>query len=168
MNSTKIIIGRNVFVDLIGHAKQVPAKVDTGADSSSVWASNISVQPNGSLRFTLFDKGSSFYDGKFTETKEFSVALVRSSTGHQEIRYRVTIPVRVKGKRIKATFNLSNRSRNHFPILIGRRTLNKKFIVDVTMSDDDSNIEPKRSRELSNELVDDPYEFYQKYHAKDQ
>lgn len=167
MESSKTVIGRNVNVDLVGHAKQVPAKVDTGADSSSVWASSIKVLPSGVLQFTLFDKESPFYDGKIIETDKYSVALVRSSTGHEEIRYRVELPLRVKGRRIKAVFNLSDRSKNHFPVLIGRRTLSNKFIVDVTMSDEVVRRAPRGGKKLLNdELKEDPYAFYKKYHNK--
>jgi len=167
MESSKTTIGRNVYVDLVGHAKKVPAKVDTGADSSSLSASNISILPDGKLQFALFDENSPHYDGSLIETSDYSVSLVRSSTGHEEIRYRVTLPIRVKGRRIKAAFNLSNRSHNQFPILIGRRMLNNKFTVDVTMSDDDSKWETGRRQALVEELANDPVAFYKKYHGRD-
>lgn len=168
MNSLKTTIGRNVYVDLIGHAAQIPAKVDTGADSSSIWASNVSILPDGTLQFTLFDSGSPFYDGKKLVTSDFSVASVRNSTGHTEIRYRAALSVRIKGRRIKATFNLSDRSRNHFPILIGRRTLSGKFIVDVSERDDANEMKPKNTMTLNKELSDNPQAFYKKYHSHDQ
>ncbi|MES2630538.1 MAG: RimK/LysX family protein [Patescibacteria group bacterium] len=168
MESPKITIGRNVHVDLIGHAQQVSAKVDTGADSSSVWASNVTITADGTLQFTLFDIGSPFYDGKVIETTNYTVATVRSATGHEEIRYRTTLAVRVKGKRIKAVFNLSNRSRNRFPVLIGRRTLSNKFIVDVTMADEESRLVfENENKKLNHELNENPHAFYEKYHGKD-
>jgi len=168
MESPKITIGRNVHVDLVGHAKQVPAKVDTGADSSSVWASNVAITADGTLQFTLFDLGSSFYDGKIIETTDYTVANVRSATGHEEIRYRTTLAVRVKGKRIKAVFNLSNRSRNRFPVLIGRRTLSNKFIVDVTMADEENRLVfENENKKLNRELKENPHAFFTKYHGKD-
>lgn len=167
MESLKTTIGRNVYVELIGYAKQVPAKVDTGADSSSVSASNVSVLPDGKLQFTLFDQNSLFYDGKLIQTTDYSVSLVRSSTGHEEIRYRITLPIRLKGRRIKAAFNLSSRSHSQFPVLIGRRLLGNKFVVDVSMSDDASKWETGRKRMLNAELTSDPYAFYKKYHGRD-
>lgn len=168
MDTLKLTIGRNVRVDLIGRASQVPAKVDTGADSSSVWASNVTILPGGNLQYTLFDVGSPFYDGNKIETDQYTVAMVRSATGHEEIRYRVILAVRIKGKRIKAVFNLSNRSRNRFPILIGRRTLSRKFIVDVAMADDETKqVFKGEIGALNNELNVNPYAFYQKYHGKD-
>jgi len=168
MDTSKATIGRNVRVDLVGHASRVPAKVDTGADSSSVWASGVTILPSGTLQFTLFDVGSPFYDGKKIETDTYTVAMVRSTTGHEEIRYRVILAVRLKSKRIKAAFNLSNRSRNRFPVLIGRRTLSHKFVVDVTMADDENKLVfESEIKVLNNELNINPYAFYQKYHGKD-
>ena len=168
MDNSKITIGRNVRVDLVGHATQVPAKVDTGADSSSVWASNIQILEDGTLQFTLFDTASAYYDGKPVETKEYTVAMVRSATGHEEIRYRARLSLRIKGKRIKAAFNLSNRSKNRYPILIGRRTLSHKFVVDVTQADDENPIVfENENKVLNQELQNNPHEFYKKYHGRD-
>lgn len=167
MENSKITIGRNVRVDLVGHAKQVPAKVDTGADSSSVWASNVHILEDETLQFSLFGEGSPFYDGKVITTDTYSVAAVRSTTGHIEIRYRTTLAVRIKDKRIKAVFNLSDRSRNRFPILIGRRTLSNKFVVDVTVADDGLEIEPGTTKRLNLELKNDPRAFFKKYHGRD-
>lgn len=168
MESSKTTIGRNVLIDFVGHATQVPAKVDTGADSSSVWASNVTINPDGNLFFTLFDKESPFYDGKVIEAKDYNVAYVRSSTGHEQIRYRVVLSVRIKGRRIKAAFNLSDRSRNNVPVLIGCRTLSGKFVVDVTAADIKSfQTTGKVTQLLNDELKRNPLAFYKKYHGKD-
>lgn len=168
MQSSKLTIGRNVLVDVVGHANQVPAKIDTGADSSSIWASNIQILTDGTLEFTLFNEDSVLYDGKKIATKDYTVALVRSSTGHEEIRYRVRLLTQIKEKRIKVAYNLSNRSLNHFPILIGRRTLSKKFIVDVSQADIDGEMTyGKKSALLNQELTQNPQAFYEKYHGKD-
>jgi hypothetical protein len=168
MQISKMTIGRNVRVDLVGHVHNVPAKIDTGADSSSLWVSQIDIPPSGVLQFSLFDTSSPLYTGDVIKTKHYRAVRVRSSSGHEEIRYRVIMPVVIKGKRIKVTFNLSDRSKNQFPILIGRRTLNKKFIVDVSVADDD--VKPKQkdiSETLSYELQQNPHEFFKKYHGRD-
>jgi hypothetical protein len=163
------VIGRNVLVDFIGHKQRinsVPAKIDTGADSSSVWASNISVTKKGTLKFTLFDEGSEYYTGEVIRRRSYRVAVVRSSSGHEQIRYKVEIPVRVAGKRLRAGFYLSDRSANDFPILLGRRTLNKKFLVDVSVKE--YHTAPRMGRGLYAELMKDPYAFHQKYHQNEE
>ena len=159
------IIGRNVLVDFVGqnsHITAIPAKIDTGADSSSLWASNISVTKQGVLKFTLFAEGSKYYTGEVINRKSFRAAVVRSSNGHEQIRYRTEIPVKVAGKRVRVGFYLSDRSLNDFPILLGRRTLNKKFLVDVSVKE--YKTAPKIKRGIYEEMIKDPYAFHQKYY----
>lgn len=163
----KDIIGRNVRIDFGRRAVGVPAKVDTGADSSSVWASDVRVNKDGILTFCLFGKGSLYYSGEVLKRADFSVAKVRSSSGHEQVRYRTHFTITVKGRKIKAMFNLSDRGDNLFPVLIGRRTIAGKFLVDVQEYD----IAPKYkyetdNRRLRNELAQDPHAFYKKYHQK--
>jgi hypothetical protein len=159
-----LVIGRNTLIEFIGHAKNVPTKVDTGADSSSVWATNINVDKEGVLSFTLFGKASTLYTGEVITRKDFRVAKVRSSSGHEEIRYRTKIPIRISGKRIKVSFYLSDRSTHTYPVLLGRRTLNKRFIVDVSRKDYEE--PPKVRRGLYEEMIKNPHEFHKKHHNK--
>lgn len=166
-NSNLKVIGRNTALDFVGYAKNVPAKVDTGADSSSVWVSNIRVDKKGFLRFNLFDESSPHFTGKTLKRLDYKVAVVRSTTGHEQLRYRTTLSVRIGGKRVRALFNLSDRSKNQFPVLIGRRTLTNKFIVDVAQSHNTAGqIFKEKTREMSEKLHQDPYMFYKKYYKK--
>ena len=50
VTSRKAIIGRDAFVALAGVAENVPAKVDTGADTSAIWASDIFVDKDLKLK----------------------------------------------------------------------------------------------------------------------
>lgn len=109
----------------------VPAKVDTGADSSAIWATNVRVE-KGVLHYTLFDPTSPLYTGQALQTTEFTVSAVKNSFGHVESRYKVPMTIQLAGRAIRTRFTLANRSNNRFPILIGRRTLRGKFLVDVS------------------------------------
>ena len=134
----RIIIGRNVRIHF-SQRMDVPAKVDTGADNSAVWASNIRVGKDGVLRFSLFGEGSPYYTGKLIKRTEYSVAAVRSASGHQVIKYCTYFTVRIGGRKIRVLFGLSDRSLHNFPVLIGRRTLHKgRFLVDVRKGEIDS------------------------------
>lgn len=155
------IIGSTELVSLEDFLN-VPAKIDTGADSSSVWASNISVDKNGVLSFSLFDRDSKFYTGEKIERKNFRALVVRSSNGDEEIRYRTELKLGLGGRKIKAMFTLSDRSKNNFPILIGRRTLKNKFLVDVSKRAIDKERNPKTPG-LNKELKENPFKFHQKY-----
>ena len=157
------VIGSNTLIDIIGHANGVYAKIDTGADSSAIWASNISVDPKGILHFTLFDEASEHFTGEVITRKDYSAVVVRSSNGQSEVRYRTHFVIMLGGKRIKVLFNLANRSRNHFPVLIGRRTLVKKFLVNVTKRE----VKPKLSKDtikIKKEFAQqNRYHFFKKY-----
>lgn len=156
------IIGSTELISIGKRAIDVPAKIDTGADSSSIWASHIRVGKDGVLRFRLFGEGSKYYSGKVFKRIDFSVSNVKNSTGHTEIRYRTKFPVVIGGKRIRISMNLSDRSRNTFKVLIGRRSIAGKFLVDVN----------KRAvpygpsvitKGLRKKLSEDPYKFHKKY-----
>lgn len=161
-NKTIDIIGSTELVDIAG-IKKIPAKIDTGADSSSVWASHIEVSPDGILSFQLFDEKSPFYTGKTLQRKDFKAAVIRSSSGHEQIRYRVHLSLKLSDRKIRALFNLSDRSHNNFPVLIGRRTISGKFLVDVT--EKHVMVRPKKpkTRLIQSRLKQDPYSFHQQY-----
>jgi hypothetical protein len=160
------VIGKNATVDFGRWAVGVPAKVDTGADSSSVWASKIRIGEDGVLRFALFGKGSPYYTGKIFKRTDYKVAIVRSASGHEQIRYRTQFTVRINGRKIRALFNLSDRANNNFPVLIGRRTISGKFLVDVAKGDFDHQYKyGKENRSLNAELKKNPSNFYKKYHG---
>ena len=127
------IIGRAEKVDLpVLSVKKVPAKIDTGADASSIWASKVT--KNGSkLSVVFFGPESQYYDGKSHtfSSDEYIVTRVSSSFGHRELRYKVNLKIRVKRRLINGSFTLSDRSTKLYPILLGRSILRGKFLVDV-------------------------------------
>ena len=128
----KIIIGRTEAIHFVREEdKSVPAKIDTGADSSAVWASHIFVDDDNRLHFCLFAPGSPYYSGKEYIKKNFVVMHVRSSNGQSQIRYAVKLPILLSGRRVLATFTLADRSQNAYPVLVGCRLLKGKFLVDV-------------------------------------
>lgn len=156
----KTIIGNNALISVAG-ISNIPAKIDTGADTSSIWASNITINAQKQLEFTLFAPESEFYTGEKITVDHFRARMVRNSTGHDQVRYRVDLPVNIKGLEFTTGFTLADRSRNHFPVLIGRRTLEGKFLVDVSEIDVPRRLRPGGA--LNDELQADPLKFHQKY-----
>ena len=158
--ATKDVIGRDALVDFGDEIRGVPAKVDTGADSSAVWASDIFVDESHILHFKLFGKKSPYYTGVEHTTDKFSIAMTKSSLGEQTLKYRVKLPVTIAGHKICASFGLSDRSTHNYPILIGRRTLNGKFIVDVSQSSNLVKVKKNTPVGLNEEMKKNPYKFY--------
>lgn len=164
-NQSLSIIGSTEFVD-VANIKHIPAKIDTGADSSSIWASHIRVTRDGVLHFRLFDEGSPFYTGKAFKRENYKVAVVRNASGHEQIRYRTQIIVTLGGRKIRALFYLADRSNNNFPILIGRRTISGKFLVDVSKNHTPMPAKNPKSKLVQRRLKEDPYAFHRKYIKK--
>lgn len=130
----KSVIGRAEKVNFpkLG-LKGIPAKIDTGADASSIWCSQLDIV-DGELHCIFFDKGSPFYTGEvfIFKNKEINLTRVANSFGDRELRYKVKIAMEIKGRTIKATFTLTDRSTKLYPVLIGRSLLRNKFTVDVS------------------------------------
>ena len=166
MTSRKPIIGRDTFVTFAGMTKKIPTKVDTGADTSAIWASDIFVEKDGKLHFKLFGQDSPYYTGDEIVVDDYSVAKVKSASGHMVIKYKVEMPVQIKGKKMNVMFGLSNRSKLKYPILIGRETLSGNFIVDV--EEKETTMEEKIIKQpaLNNKMRDNPYEFYTEQYLK--
>lgn len=126
------IIGRNALIT-VGDCKDIPAKVDTGADTSSIWASDIR-EENGALCFKLFCKESDEYTGYeiTAEAGTYEEVVIASSNGLREARYAVSLPVQIEGKHYEVRFTLADRSTMTYPVLLGRSFLEGQFLVDVS------------------------------------
>ena len=127
----KVVIGRSELLSFVdADAPRVPAKTDTGAYRSAVHASNISVVA-GVLRFELL--GGHPVCGtlsKQLETEDFTQVTVANSFGHEEQRYEVKLKVKLGPKIFHARFTLADRSKKIYPVLLGRKLLNHRFLVD--------------------------------------
>lgn len=133
--------------------RNVHAKVDTGADLSSIWATGVR-EENGVLSFKLFGKKSPFYTGKQIEFQapHYLRTRIANSFGHRELRYVVKLQLKLGGKTIVGTFTLSDRSKKTYPILIGRKLLNRKFLVDVSKGSPLKLIEDQKKDRLKEEM----------------
>lgn len=150
----KTIIGRaeKVTFPLLGNAV-LDARIDTGATTSSMWATDITETDSGlSVRFASQDHEVYSHTVTF---KHYDRVRVASSMGQEQIRYKVKMPVVLGGRRIFASFTLADRSTQVYPVLIGRRTLRGKFIVDVDKGTPLLEEEKRRSQQLQNSLIEE-------------
>jgi hypothetical protein len=127
----KVIIGRSEVLNFVDtDASTVPAKTDTGAYRSAVHATNISEQ-DGVLTFEIL--GGHPVCGalsKVMSTTEYKKVKIANSFGHEEERYEVKLKVKLGPKVFHARFTLADRSKKIYPILLGRKLLNHRFLVD--------------------------------------
>lgn len=129
-------IGTNtrITIEEGGYYRDIPAKVDTGADISSIWASDIK-KIKGVLSFKLFDIGYVKFSGKAIKTTEFKKYSIKNSFGVSEFRYKVRLKVHVGNLVVEDFFTLANRSNNTHPVLLGKTFLEGRFVVDVSKGD---------------------------------
>jgi hypothetical protein len=151
---SKKIIGRaeKINIPSLG-LKGVPAKIDTGADASSIWCSRLQIV-DGELHCVFFGRRSPFYTGKtiIFDMEEVDLTRIANSFGHRELRYKIKLPIEVKGRKIKATFTLTDRSTKLYPVLIGRSLLKNKFLVDVSRGTPLHEEETERLKRLRKEM----------------
>jgi hypothetical protein len=133
----KIIIGRKDHADLPTFGlKNVPVKIDTGAYSSSIHCDHITLIEEGDekcLKVEFF--GTETEEAPIVVFDSFETKKVRSSTGQEEIRYFVKGDIVLFGKKYQTMFSLSERLNMRYPILLGRKLLKNKFIVDSSKID---------------------------------
>jgi hypothetical protein len=133
----KSVIGRSELIHFMDfNIADVPAKVDSGAYRSSVHASNIELSDDGAkLSFTIFGDHPVFHAVSQRITVDsFSRVKVTNSFGHGEERYEINLGVRIASREFTASFTLADRSKMVFPVLLGRKLLNRRFIIDTMHS----------------------------------
>jgi hypothetical protein len=135
MKSDRRTIGRIDKIDLPGmNVFNVEAKVDTGAYTSSIHCSDIHVikeENRQKLSFHILDDSIPGLIQREFITEDYKRKLIKNSFGHSEERFIIKTQVLIFGQLIETHFSLSNRDNMKYPILLGRRFLRKRFVVDV-------------------------------------
>ncbi|HEU4716677.1 MAG TPA: RimK/LysX family protein [Bacteroidia bacterium] len=125
-------VGRREVVDfpdlgLFG----LTAKIDTGANTTALHCHHVRLE-NGVLHFRLLDESHPEYQDREHVFQKFEQKLIRSSFGEQEMRYIVRTRIRIGKRTIRSIVSLTDRKNMKYPVLIGRRLLKHRFVVDVT------------------------------------
>ncbi|MES2629514.1 MAG: RimK/LysX family protein [Bacteroidota bacterium] len=127
----KIVIGRKEIVDFPElNLWGVPAKVDTGADTSSIHVRKLKLEKKGDTAVLTCYFGPR-HKATFTT---FDQTMVKSSNGIKQTRYVVKLQLNVFGREFETEFTLSDRKSMTFPVLLGKKFLRKRFVVDVSLS----------------------------------
>jgi hypothetical protein len=134
----KITIGRYDKIDLPQmELFNIEAKIDTGADGSAIHCHHIELikKKEGTLlHFILLDPTHPNFHNKSFYFKDYKKRTIKYSFGGSERRFVISTNVVVFDKIYLTEFSLSYRGNLNFPILLGRKFLYRKFIVDVTRS----------------------------------
>lgn len=109
----------------------VPAKIDTGARTSSLHATVLDrFERDGRdyVRFAI-DFGRQ-HVRQVCEAVHVDRRGVTSSNGETQMRLIVKTPMRIGAVQFRAEISLADRSDMQFPLLIGRTALRRRFVVD--------------------------------------
>lgn len=130
------VIGRLEFIDFPEwDLFDIEAKIDTGAYTSSLHCHHIqSFQKDGDeyVKFNLLDPSHETYNDKLFKLPIHRTKVVKSSNGNTEERFVVKTKVKIFDQLIDAELSLTDRSEMRYPVLVGRKLINNRFLVDVS------------------------------------
>lgn len=113
--------------------REIKAKVDTGADNSSLHAFDIErYEENGldMVRFVVHPHQRKRKPSVACVAEVVKERKVKNPGGRSELRPVIRTPLRIGGKDISALINLTTRDEMTFRMLLGRRTIRGHFRVD--------------------------------------
>ncbi len=107
---------------------KLKAKIDTGARTSSIHATNIQIYHKDNSEMVKFQiyQSDSFLN---IDTRLVSYKKIKSSFGQTETRPAVHMKIQIGKETWLTEITLAQRSKLTYPMLIGRNSLNKKHIV---------------------------------------
>ncbi|MDN6279762.1 MAG: RimK/LysX family protein [Psychroflexus sp.] len=130
---TKKIIGRKDIANFPELGLQdVAIKIDTGAYTSSIHCDGFE-EIDDQLHCRFIDEKQKELNHRHLVIDTYKKIKVKSSNGSVEERYQITSKIKLFNKIYQISLSLTNRSTMKNPVLIGRKFLNKKFIVDTDL-----------------------------------
>lgn len=107
----------------------IPAKIDTGARTSSLYAHVLDDFVRDGERFVRFavDWGG---ERRFCEAIHVDLRGITSSNGDKQTRFVIKTPLTIGKLQFRAEISLADRSQMQFPMLIGRSALRRRMVVD--------------------------------------
>lgn len=109
----------------------VPAKIDTGADSGAIHCTKIEekvIKGKNVLQFSPFD-----HPEIIIVATDFVMKSVRSSNGDAAKRYFIDTTITIQGNDYPINLSLADRTEMTWPVLIGKKFLcDQGFLVDVS------------------------------------
>lgn len=145
----KRIIGRKDIVSFpaVGLIN-VPVKIDSGAYSSSMHCESIVLVENDGIKqleVVFLDQNTIGYTGVKHIFKEFHTKRVKSSNGQAQERFFIKAKVRLFNDTFDSVFSLTERTGLRNPILLGRKLLNKRFLIDPSLTNCSYKFEQKNT-----------------------
>jgi hypothetical protein len=129
----KQLVGSAEYVELVGVSMRLSARIDTGAETSSLYARQIKTfERDGQdwVRFTIVEPSSK--QSQVVEREVTRFVRIKQTEGDSERRPVVVMLVVLGDIRELMEFTLADRSDYEFPVLVGRNILRDRAVVDVS------------------------------------
>ena len=129
----KIILGWCEYFDLplLGVSK-IKAKLDTGAATSAIDASHLEIYEKSGEKWV---KCLIYPHGRNNKSISIDVKIaaqrsISDSSGFRQKRYIIKTELEISGIKWEAEISLADRATMRVPMLIGRKSLKRKFLVN--------------------------------------
>jgi len=137
-SSPRCCLGWREWVELpLLFNENIMAKIDSGAKTSSLHATNISYFEKESeewVRFKVYPRRNDNIKSHFIEAKVVETKNIRSSNGKVSTRPVIETSIRVANQEWQIQINLINRSKMGYRMLLGREAINSKFFINSNRS----------------------------------
>lgn len=109
----------------------VSAKIDTGARTSSLHGTVLEEFERDGQKYVRFAVDyERQHVRQVCEAVHVDVRGITSSNGETQYRYVIKTPLKIGDVEFRAEISLADRSDMKFPMLIGRSSLRRRFVVD--------------------------------------
>ncbi|MDX2321062.1 MAG: ATP-dependent zinc protease [Moritella sp.] len=129
----KVVIGSEELVLLNDLKEKYKARIDTGATTSSLNATNIVEFERDGKKWVRFNFSQAMdTDAQIIEAKVARTILIRQANNNEATRRPIIeLPVQLGDIKMLTEFTLADRSHMTFPVLLGRTFLKDIVMVDV-------------------------------------
>lgn len=110
------------------------ARIDTGAETSSIDVQNITPFERDGEKWVAFELVNRSSGEKVKVEKPVKRKTTIKRTDNREKRYVVRLKVRMGKNNITAEFSLNDRSKFDYQALIGRNIITGRYLVDTSLS----------------------------------
>lgn len=145
----KKMIGPTAVVEEAESDLVFPARVDTGATTSSIHVEACEVKNEADemeenvgkkIRFKIKNTRG---ESEWLERRIAEISTIKTSE-RQETRYKVPITLNYKDVKKRVLVSLNDRSHMKFPVLLGRNFLQGDFVVDVDLGSQQEEAKTKK------------------------
>jgi len=132
----KAIIGETAWINIAGIPFSYLARIDTGAKTTSIHATNIKITNKSKIPAENIGKTITFQAANRTGESQPLTAIInrvsniKNGTGTEQ-RYVIQLALSWENITKTVEVNLRDRSRMNYKLLIGRNFLSQDFVVDV-------------------------------------